>query len=220
MKEKIFTALKAACGKNTCVSDKTLEKLAETMATTVTEESQIEAAVELQKPILQAIDANINFTAAEAVKKVKLEKPAPGPDPKPDPPKPDPDEPAWFKTYRETSEKRINDLTEKLTLQEKKEAAAHLTTKLITALKEKNVPESYFKGRNLAIESEDKIAEIAAAIETDYSGFKQELTEQGVIISIPPSSPGTLKAGEQLGKSLAEKRNASATAGVEGKPLK
>ena len=59
MKEKIFSALKIACGNTTSISDKTLEKMAETMAVTIKEESQIEAAVEAQKPILQAIDGNI-----------------------------------------------------------------------------------------------------------------------------------------------------------------
>lgn len=215
MKEKILLALKTACGTTTSISDKTLDKIAETLATTITEESQIEAAIELQKPILQAIDGNINFVAAEAVKKVKpvektqekqVEKTA---------------DPNDLKTLiAEAINAAINPLQEKLNGYEKEKTQTQLTSKITAKLKEKGIPESYLKGRNLLIESEDGIDTLVNSIDADYTGFKQEMAEQGVIISAPKSSAGGLKEGEALGQAIADRRNTGSSEGIKGKEIK
>lgn len=216
MEEKILSQLKTACGQNTSISDKTLQIIAHRIAANVTEESQIEAAIEIEKPILQAIDGNINFVAADAVKKVKpIEKTIE----KKTEEKIDPNEPDWFKSYREKQEQETTALKNKLESYDKEKAQSQLNGKITAKLKEKGIPESYYKGRNLNIESEDGIDQLISDIDTDYSGFKQELAEQGVIISVPRSSAGELKEGEALGKAIAEKKNTGSTEGVQGKKL-
>lgn len=216
MKDKILQKLKLACGNNTSISDKTLEKLAEMMATTVTEETQIDAAVELQKPILQEFDGNISHVAAEAAKKTKpVDKPIDKPADKPA----DPNEPEWFKAYRKKQDQETTALKNKLEGIDKEKAVAQLTGKITAKLKEKGIPESYYKGRNLLIDDESGIDQLVTSIDTDFIGFKQELAESGVIISVPQSSSSGLKEGEALGAQIAEKRNAGTSEGVQGKKL-
>lgn len=216
MKEKILSALKNVCGKTTSISDQTLEKLAEIMATTITEESQIDAAIELQKPILQAVDHNISHVAAEAVKKVK---PVEKTQEKPVEKTTDPNEPEWFKSYREKQDQETLALKNKIEGYDKEKTVAQLTGKVTAKLKEKGIPESYLKGRNLLIESEDGIDQLVTSIDGDYNAFKQDMAEQGVIISIPKSSTSGLKDGELLGASIADKRNTGASEGLQGKKI-
>ncbi|MBK5262654.1 MAG: hypothetical protein JJE17_08810 [Peptostreptococcaceae bacterium] len=217
MKEKILLQLKTACGNTTSISEKTLQIIADRIAATVTEESQIEAAIELEKPILQAIDGNINFVAADAVKKVKPADKIIIPEKtKLDP---IPDEPDWFKTYREKQDQETLVLKNKLENYDKEKATAQMTSKITAKLKEKGIPESYYKGRNLSIEDESGIDQLIASIDTDFIGFKQELAEAGVIISVPKSSSSGLKEGELLGEQIADKRNAGTSEGVQGKKL-
>jgi len=216
MKEKIFSALKVVCGATTSISDKTLQIMADNLSATVTEESQIDAAIELQKPILQAIDGNINHVTAEAVKKVKpADKPAEKPAEKPA----DPNEPEWFKSYREKQDQETLSLKTKLEGYDKEKTTAQLTGKVTAKLKEKGIPESYLKGRNLLIESEDGIDTLVTTIDGDYTAFKQEMAEQGVFISVPKTPAAGIKEGEALGASIAEKRNTGASEGIQGKKI-
>lgn len=67
MKEKILSQLIAMCKDLTGVSPRTLDVLATSMALTVTEESQIEAAVLAQKPILESFQGNLHSEAKKAV---------------------------------------------------------------------------------------------------------------------------------------------------------
>lgn len=219
MKEKIFSALKTACGNTTSISDKTLEKMAEILAVTVTEESQIEAAIEIQKPMLQEFNGNINHVAAEAAKKVKPEKTEKPPKvektEKAEKTDDDSEMPSWAK-------KLLADNTElktKFEAQEKEKTSAALTDKVVKHEKLKGIPASWLKGRNLIVNSEAEIDQLVAGIETDYNGFKQEMAEQGVVISVPPSGQGSVKEGEAQGKALAEKRNTNSSDGVKGKKV-
>lgn len=217
MKEKILSQLKAACGNTTSISEKTLQIIADRIATTITEESQIEAAIELEKPILQAIDGNINFVAADAVKKVKpVEKPV---EKKPEEKPTDPNEPEWFKSYREKQDQETLALKNKLENYDKEKTQTQLNGKITAKLKEKGIPESYYKGRNLSIEDESGIDQLVTSIDADFVGFKQELAESGVIISIPKSSSSGVKEGELLGAQIAEKRNSGASEGVPAKKI-
>jgi hypothetical protein len=217
MKEKILSQLKSACGNTTSISEKTLQIIAERMAANITEESQIEAAIELEKPILQAIDGNINFVAADAVKKIKpIEKQA---EKKTEEKPNDPNEPEWFKTYREKQDQETTALKNKLENYDKEKTQTQLNSKITAKLKEKGIPESYYKGRNLSIEDENDIDSLVTSIDTDYVSFKQELAESGVIISVPKSSSSGLKEGELLGEQIAEKRNTRTSDGVQGKKI-
>lgn len=111
MKEKILQQLKAACGQNTSITDITLDKIADTLSAGITEETAIPAAIEAYKPVLQSIDGNINFVAANAVKNVKPIVP-----PVVTPPNPldSNAEPAWFTAYKEQQLLTSKEITSKL----------------------------------------------------------------------------------------------------------
>jgi hypothetical protein len=202
MKEKIFSALKTACGKTTSISDKTLEKLAEVMAVTVTEESQIEAAIENQKAFLQEFNGNINHVAAEAVKKIQLEKPIDLDEPKKGPGRPkkevdlDPNEPAWFTAFKKEQSDSVAALKAEIEAQKQEKTLAGLSERVSKHEKLKDIPQSYLKGRNLVPKSEAEIDQLVATIEADYNGFKQEMAEKGVVISVPPTGGG--QQGERV----------------------
>jgi hypothetical protein len=153
--------------------------------------------------------------AAEAVKKVKpVEKPTPQAE------KPaDTDEPKWFKEWKEKQELETQTLKNKIEGYDKEKTTAQLIGKVTAKLKEKGIPESYLKGRNLLIETEEAIDPLVASIDGDYNAFKQEMAEQGVFISVPKTPTAGLKEGEALGVSIAEKRNTGASEGLQGKKI-
>ena len=132
---------------------------------------------------------------------------------------PDPNEPAWFKTYREAKDAEYAELKTKFENQEKEKSSSALTEKVKSHEKMKGIPTSFLKGRNLTPSSEGEIDQLVTSIEADYTSFKQEMAEQGVIISVPPAGGGNLKEGELTGKSIAEKRNTNSSEGVESKKL-
>ena len=59
---------------------------------------------------------------------------------------------------------------------------------------------------------------IVTEIEADYTAFKQDMVNAGVMIDVPPSSEGG-KEGSELGKNIAEKRNTNTFEGVKGKEI-
>ena len=132
---------------------------------------------------------------------------------------PDPNEPAWFKTYREAKDAEYAELKTKLENQEKEKSASALTEKVKSHEKMKGIPASFLKGRNLTPKSEGEIDQLVATVEADYTSFKQEMADKGVIITIPPAGGGSLKEGEATGKLLAEKRNTNSSDGVKSKAL-
>ncbi|HCY40444.1 MAG TPA: hypothetical protein DHV48_03685 [Prolixibacteraceae bacterium] len=223
MKEKLIASLKTKY-KHLGFGDKAFDGVAEFLSKTVTEESQIETAIAGVEPILKSIQGDIDRVRTEKTelqrKYEELEKKVPKTDPpKNDPPAADPNEPAWFKAYREKQDAEAAALKLKIEGFEKKETQSGYLSKLKATLKEKGVPEVYYAKRNLAIESDEQLTAIATEIETDYTGFRQEMVNQGVMIDIPKSTDGASKEGATLGKSLAEKRNANASDGVKGKEI-
>jgi hypothetical protein len=131
----------------------------------------------------------------------------------------DPEEPAWFKTYREAKEAEYAELKTKLEAQEKSKTQEVLSGKLKSRLKEKGVDEDWLLGRNLAVESEDKIDQLVATVETDYNTFKQKWAEKGVVISPPLTGGGIIKEGAEIGKRIAEKHNKEAAGDTGGKKV-
>lgn len=217
MKEKILSALKTACGTTTSISDKTLQIFVDNLSATITEESQIDAAIELLKPVLQAIDGNINHVTAEAVKKVKpADKPQ---DKSADKPATDPNEPEWFKSYREKQDQETLALKNKLEGYDKEKTTSALSAKVKGHEKLKEVPEWFLEGRNITPETEDGVDQVVNGIEALWNKAKQQTAEQGVFISVPKSPAAGLKEGEVLGASIAEKRNAGTSEGVQGKKI-
>lgn len=117
MKEKILEQLKIARGENTSISDRTLEKIADSLSVGVTEETAIPALVEAYKPILAELAGNINAVAAKAVKDAPpvVVPPVIKPIIPIIPPIPVAgEEPEWFKKHREAQEKKDLLVTGKL----------------------------------------------------------------------------------------------------------
>lgn len=233
MKEKILSFLKTNA-KLTGVQESYLLGLAEHYSKTITDEAQIattftDGVIDLLKLNAGILQSEGDRRATEASKtavntfreKHKLDengKPIEA-DPKKKKTDPDPDEPAWFTKYKKEQEELVSGLTNKLTQQEKEKTAAALTDKVKNHDKLKGIPQSFLKGRNLIPESEDKIDQLVAELETDWNTFKQEQAEQGVVISVPAAGDGKTPEDGTLGKKLAEKKNANASEGVQGRKV-
>lgn len=232
MKEKILTFLKS---KLSGVSESFLLGVAEHYSKTVTEEKQIETTftdgvIDLLKSNAGLLQTEGDKRATEAAKTaLKNYQEKHGLDENGVPIKKetktkskevtDPEEPAWFTAYKKEQADLVTGLTTKFEVQEQEKTSAQLNGKVNAKLKEKGIPESYFKGRNLIPKSEAEIDQLVETINMDYNGFKQEMAEQGVVISVPSAGTGSVKEGEAVGKALAEKRNTNASDGVKGKKV-
>lgn len=209
MKDKILAALKTKF-QNLGFTEKAFGGVADYLAATVTEETQIETAIGGVEPLLKAFQGDIDtrVTSALAKQKAELErKPADPPKPS-DPPKPGDDVPQWAK-----------DMQTKLEAFEKKEQQAVISAKLTAKLKEKGVAESFLKHANLAVTSEADIDTIATKVEQDWVEFKQDLINQGLMAEVPKKPAGPGKEGEDLGKAIAERRNTGTSEVVKGKEI-
>lgn len=209
MKDKILAALKTKFH-NLGFTEKAFGGVADYLAATVTEETQIETAIGGVEPLLKAFQGDIDTRVTTALAKQKAEferKPADPPKPS-DPPKPGDDVPQWAK-----------DMQTKLEAFEKKEQQAVISAKLTAKLKEKGVAESFLKHANLAVTSEADIDTIATKVEQDWVEFKQDLINQGLMAEVPKKPAGPGKEGEDLGKAIAERRNTGTSEGVKGKEI-
>lgn len=99
MKEKILQALKTKF-KNLGFGDKAFEGVADYLATTITDEANIETAIGGVEGLLKSFQGDIDKRVTDAVAKAKAEAVKSDPksgDPKPADPKPAEDTPAWAK---------------------------------------------------------------------------------------------------------------------------
>lgn len=117
----------------------------------------------------------------------------------------DPEEPAWFTAFKEEQVRSTEALKAEIDKQKQEKTLAALSEKVTKHEKLKDIPASYLKGRNLIPKSEDEIDKLAAEIETDYNGFKQEMAEKGVVISVPPAGGGPANEKSTIDDYLAEK---------------
>lgn len=119
--------------------------------------------------------------------------------------KTDPNEPAWFTDYKKQQAEQTAALNAKLEKQEKEKTSAVLSERVMKHDKLKDIPASFLKGRNLIPASEAEIDQLVASIETDYNGFKQEMAEKGVIVSVPPAGGGSVGDKSTIDNYLDEK---------------
>jgi len=202
MKDKIIAFLKS---KLTGVSESFLSGVAETFSKTVKEEKDIETTftdgiIETLKYSATQLQVEGDRRATEAQKtalKNYQEKYGLNEDGtpikkviKPEDIKPDPNEPAWFTAYKKEQTESLNGLKSEFETQKKEKTSATLSKRVREHEKLKDIPASYFKGRNLTPKSEDEIDQLVTSIETDYNGFKQEMAEKGVILNTPPAGGG------------------------------
>jgi hypothetical protein len=210
VKEKILSALKTKYN-NLGFGEKAFGGVADFLATTITEESNIDNGIAGIEPLLKAFQSDIDKRVNDAVAKTKAEAPKQeAPKPNDTPPAPAGDEvPSWAKG-----------ILDRLDRYEKKEQHDNLVSKAKSKLAQNNVPESFLRGRQINLESEAEIDNLVAQISADYTVFRQDLVNSGVILSTPPDSGGQEKAEAAVAKMIAEKRNnPTMSQGVEGKKL-
>lgn len=192
MKVKLLSALKTKYN-NLGFGDKAFDGVADYLSKTVTEENQIETAISGVEGLLKAFQGDIDKVRGEKTELQKkydeLEK---NKSDKKDDKKDDsnPDEPAWFKAYREKQETEQTALKQEIEGFKKKETQTGYSEKLKTALKEKNIPEGYYSKRNLVIESDEQLQTVTAEIESDWTNFRQDQINAGVMIDVPAPSGG------------------------------
>jgi hypothetical protein len=205
MKEKIILFLKTRLPG---VAESYLNGIAETYSKTITDEKAIETVItDGVIEILKYSAAQLQIEGDKRVSQAKLDlktfqekhgldengkliedpsKKGPG-RPKKDV---DPDEPAWFTVFKEEQKKSTDDLKAEIEAQKQEKTLIALSERVSKHEKLKDIPASYLKGRNLIPKSEADIDQLVATIETDYNGFKQEMAEKGVVISVPPTGGG------------------------------
>lgn len=210
MKEKILAALKTKY-KTLGFSDKALDGVADILSKTVTEESQIDGAIEGVEPLLKALQGDADKRVTEAVEKAKKEagkKPATGkkPDEGSDPdqgkktgdddPKPDDDKnvPAWAKALIDSNK----DLSEKLTALEADKATTSRKKALEGLLakdEHKDIPDQT-KARilkdfgRMRFEKEEDYNAYLEETQKDIASISQELADRGLGQSASPTLGG------------------------------
>jgi len=194
MKEKILAALRA---KYTGTQTALLDRMADTLSQTITDESQIEtvASSDGVKNLLTFFQSESDRRATEATSTavVNYEKKHNIRDGKPvTTPQVDPNVPEWAKGLMESNQK----LQAELEGLRKGQSTSVLMDRVKSKLAEKKIPELLLKGRT--IEKEEDIDTLVTEIETDYTGIKQTMVNEGVVVDVPKSSmqpPGSVDAG-------------------------
>ena len=204
MKEKILQQLRA---KFPGTQNVVLDRVADNLSQTVTEESGIETAIAGVEPlvksfseILQTETDRVSTKAQETALKNWREKHGLDENGKPIQ---EPNPPAGGQGGKtgggsddKTSEE-LKKLQDRLEAFEKKEKQGELMNSLKGKLKEKKIPEAFIKGRT--VESEDQIDNVLKEIETDFNGVKQQLINDGALIEKPADPLGpTDKADEEI----------------------
>lgn len=189
MKEKILAVLKT---KYSGVQSLVLDRIAEHLATTVTEEANIETAISgvggLIPVFSQILQSEGDRRATDAQKTAitnyekqhNLKEGKPLVAPKVD----DPNDISAL--VSKAVEAAVKPLQEELQVFKKKGSTEELTSKLKVKLAEKKIPEVFIKGRT--IESEEQINTVLAEIEADFNTTKQHLVNDGVVVEKPVSS--------------------------------
>jgi hypothetical protein len=116
--------------------------------------------------------------------------------PKTEPPKNDPPKPADPNDPLAQLLQEFNKVTAKLEQLEKREGQKTVTEQFHAKLTEKKIPISLAKIVNP--ESADQLDEALATVEAEWNTMKQDLTNQGLLTSLPkPGGIGTPGVGEQ-----------------------
>jgi hypothetical protein len=225
MKEKVLAFLKT---KLNGVAESYLSGVADYYSKTVTDESEIETALNDSVIGLLKVNAAIlqqegDRRATEAQKtalKNFMEKNGLDENGKPKTPPTPPAEPDSVQAILDKLlSERLAPLQEKLTAFEQKELQSARMNKLNERLSAMGIPKTFIKGRNINIQSDEEIDALVSEIETDFIGVRQELADSGVVVSIPRSPQVSEREGEAFGKAIAAKRNTNTSDGVVGKPI-
>jgi hypothetical protein len=218
MKEKIILFLKTRLPG---VAESYLNGIAETYSKTIKDEKEIETVIsDGVIEVLKYSAAQLQIEGDKRVTQAKLDlktfqekhginedgtlkKPVGRPKKDVDPDNSDDDGkiPKWAEKFLADQ----SELKQKFETQTQEKTLAALSERVSKHEKLKDIPQSYLKGRNLVPKSEAEIDQLAAEIETDYNGFKQEMAEKGVVISVPPTGGGSIGDKSTIDTYLDEK---------------
>ncbi|WP_256013117.1 hypothetical protein [Desertivirga xinjiangensis] len=165
MKEKIMAALRSKYA-NYGLSDKALLGIATMLAITVTDEANIETAIEAEGVVeaLKGVQGEVDSRVKTAVAKAKGGNSNPQ-NPEPQNPDPKDEVPAWFKGVQD----EIKSLKEQLAGQKTKDAASEL----IAAAKAKGIIISERYAKSYVSEEDYDQANALAELEAEWTGEKQ-----------------------------------------------
>lgn len=210
MRDKLLAQLKL---KFAGVPTSLLDRVADSMAKTVTDETKIGEAISGLDNLpfsitdyASLLQSEGDRRATDAVKthEEKLKGQfnfVPKATPTPPAPSTDPNMPEWAKIIMEQNKA----MTDKLTSYETKEKQAALSSLLAKQMAEKKIPSILANG--IVIEKEEDLPVIMQKIEANHTALKQELINNGVVIDNPAGGSGggssTLKADiESMAKTL------------------
>jgi len=135
MKEKLLAALKLACKDLAYISDRTIEAFATSMEASVTEESQIEAAITAQKAVLESVNGLARHQESEGFKKGTEKKPE---DKKPEDKKPEDQKPSVdMEAIKLMMEEMLNPVKEQLSSSAKLKSREQLIAEANAKITEK-----------------------------------------------------------------------------------
>jgi len=186
MKEKLLAALRLKYPKTHAAL---LERVAETLASTVADETTIDtvASGDGVKNLLTFFQSETDRRLTEGIMtyekthKLKDGKPIVVDEPKPDD---DPATPAWAKALM----KQNQELALKVQTLEKGSVSSDLMKKVEAKLTEGKVPLKFLFGKT--IEKEEDVDALVKQATDDFAEVKQELANQGVRIDPPASGVG------------------------------
>jgi hypothetical protein len=201
MKEKLLALLVA---KFAGVPKATLERIAEKKAGSVTDEAQLQSiadGIDYGQIVQSEVDSKVTEANKLAVsnyeKKHNLKEGKPVENPGQNPDLND------IKTIVANAIKdAVAPLQNELLQFKQKETQNTYLGKVKTSLSEKKIPESFWSKRALNVESDEQLTATVAEIETDWTTFRQEQINAGVMIDKPASSSGPAADGESLAKQI------------------
>lgn len=204
MKEKLLALLVA---KFVGVPKATLERIAEKKAGSVTDEAQLQSiadGIDYGQIVQSEVDSKVTEANKLAVsnyeKKHNLKDGKTVENPVPPVTPPDPND---IKTIVANAIKdAVAPLQNELLQFKQKETQNSYLGKVKTSLSEKKIPESFWSKRALNVESDEQLTATVTEIETDWTTFRQEQINAGVMVDKPASGSGTVSDGESLAKQI------------------
>lgn len=203
MKEKLLTLLVA---KFTGVPKATLERIAEKKTGSVTDDAQLQSiadGIDYGQIVQSEVDSKITESNKKAVQnyetthKLKDGKPI---STEPSPLAGNPDDISVI--VANAVKAAVEPLQQKIEGFEKKETQATYLGRVKSTLSDKKIPESFWGKRAIHIESEEHLTTVVSEIESDWTNFRQEQINAGVMIDKPVSGGSPSTDGETLAKQI------------------
>lgn len=220
MQQKILEQLKTKYA-NLGFSEKTLTGVADFLAATVKEETQIEPAISGAEPLLKVFQGEIDGRVTTAVNKAKETFNKAGDHNQQNQQQNQTNQQTQNQQQQNTgsdmpewAKKMLGELSELKTERVRETLQSKLKEKL-----KNEVPETFLRLKQFDLKTEADIDTVAETAKNEYAAFKQEMVNSGLMVDTPRQPEQTDKASIEFAKQAAERRNRGTSPGVEGKPL-